>query len=538
MLAGILLYGVIVSAGVRWNWRHHEWLAVALQVVLLLPAVLYGLKGRPNISTGMVGPSSARYATAAVLIAFLLGAAAVCLIVSRGISIPDERAYRFEARLLASGELIAAPPPGAPTRSSEAPLPLQFNHHILWHKGWYAKYPLGWPLLLALPLKGGWHWLANPLLSAGILLCTARIGRALGGPAAGFLAAAMLALSPAFLAPSVTLMSHAAAGLLLATATCAWIEGTRRRRLSWFVLLYFLVSLAFHVRPFTALLAGIVLTVGTVIQLRHDRIFLAGVITIATGFGLLTIASVLLYNRTFTGDPFLSPYALQRGIRVPVEISASLSQVLKNLSVIWRFSAQSTLLFSFPLSFLLVAVGFWANRRRCTPVWLLAFLFVLLVAGHLLQTEASSSTLAERYWFEGYFAAAVLGAQGVLAAAEMLHSSRRALMAAGAAFLAIQLLITAAAISIMLRVSAPSSVVREMAQGFRDCRCVVFLKSSPPYFYGEHSNLNGPDWQHDKVFYAVDPGPEQRPDWARRLGWDHWVVVTYDPATSKALEVR
>jgi hypothetical protein len=67
---------------------------------------------------------------------------------------------------------------------------------------------------------------------------------------------------------------------------------------------------------------------------------------------------------------------------------------------------------------------------------------------------------------------------------------------------------------------------------------VVFLGSSPPVFYGKHLNLNGPDWAHANVFYAVDPGPGERMAWARTLGRERWVVLGYDPARGVAREER
>jgi len=112
---------------------------------------------------------------------------------------------------------------------------LRFNNLVLWSNGWFAKYPLGWPLVLALPEKIGLEWLVNPLLAVGILICTARIARTLSGQAVSFCAVALLVLSPAFLAPSVQRVAHATAGLLVASACWAWLEAMRRRKLAYFV---------------------------------------------------------------------------------------------------------------------------------------------------------------------------------------------------------------------------------------------------------------------------------------------------------------
>jgi len=167
-------------------------------------------------------------------------------------------------------------------------------------------------------------------------------------------------------------------------------------------------------------------------------------------------------------------------------------------------------------------------------VWLLLSLFVVIVLGHLVQTEDSGSVLGERYWFEGYFAVAILAAQGITAVATTLESPRRSLIAAGCALLAVQLMVTIAASNIVLQWSAPSIAVARLAGQYRDCGCVVFLKSSLPVFAAQHLNLNGPNWQEAQVFYAVDPGPEQRRAWTQTLGRERWVVVGYDPAAKRA----
>jgi hypothetical protein len=166
-------------------------------------------------------------------------------------------------------------------------------------------------------------------------------------------------------------------------------------------------------------------------------------------------------------------------------------------------------------------------------VWLLLSLFLVIVIGHLVQTESSGSVLAERYWFESYFAVAILAAQGIAAVVTAFESPQRSLIAAGCSLLAVQLMVTIAASKIMLQASAPSRAVAHLARQYRDCQCVVFLTSAPPFFAAEHLSLNGPDWQQAQVFYAVDPGPEQRMAWTRTLGRQRWVVVGYDPVAGR-----
>jgi hypothetical protein len=526
MILGILLYGAIVPVTVMRSVRHYELIAIVLQVALLLPALWIGLKGSQPDPAGW--PVRGRW-VAATAAAFLLVAGPVSWIVTRGITNPDESAYRFQARILASGRLVAMAPPGAPERPNNSPAPLKYNQHILSVRGWYSKYPIGWPLLLAIPERFGWAWIVNPLLAAGILICTARIARVAFQPASAVLAAVLLALSPYFLAQCVTRMSHAFAGLLVAATTLLCVEGLRSRKLRHFIGMYLLIVLGFHVRPFTSLIVAVTLSISVIVFLRRDRTLLTRVLFVGFAAALAAGTSIALYNLAFTGSALISPYAQYRGATVPAEVSTSPAQVAVNLKSVWRFSSQSTILFSFPLLFVCAALGFWASRKRSPLVWVLMALFAATVVGHLIQFESSGSVIPERYWFESFFAVAILAAEGLLTAVAALKSSRRSLVLAACGLVIIQVPLMLVACRILMTRSFPSAAVRQVAEKLGGCNCVVFLKKSPPLFYGEHLNLNGPDWQSANAFFAVDPGPEQRSEWTRVFGRSQWILVTYDP---------
>ena len=410
-------------------------------------------------------------------------------------------------------------------------MPLKYNQHVLWGHGWFSKYPIGWPLVLAIPVRLGCPWLPGPLLASGILICVATVARTAHGPRTAFLAVAITLLSPYFLAQCVTWMSHALAGLLVAAACLLCLEGLRRRSLSPFAVMYLAIVCALHVRPLTAAIVGAVLSVSALVCLRRERGLALRVLLVAAAAGIVGVGSMLAYNRAFTGSALLSPYALQRGLDVPAEISASLPLVLRNVKSVWRASAQSTMLFSFPLAFALAGLGFWKNRRQGPAAWILLSIFLAIVLGHLVQLEGSGSVVPERYWFKGYFAIAILAAEGASSLAVALKASRRALTVAACGFALAQSSMTVVVAGILLHKSAPSSAVRAVAESFQRCSCVVFLQNSPPDFYGEHLNLNGPDFKSASAFYAVDPGPQARSAWSRRFGRGRWVVVTYDPVT-------
>jgi hypothetical protein len=70
----------------------------------------------------------------------------------------------FQARVFAAGELKARPIPGATTNPREVPPEIHFEQTIHTPSGWFAKYPPGWPLILALGYLVHLPWLANPVL--------------------------------------------------------------------------------------------------------------------------------------------------------------------------------------------------------------------------------------------------------------------------------------------------------------------------------------------------------------------------------------
>ena len=106
MLVGTLLYGAVVAVAVVRSWPHYELLAIFLQALLLLPALLYGLKGNEPGPRSLPVPARVGIWTAVFMGAFLIGAAALSAINAHGMSNPDEMAYRFEAKILATGKLV------------------------------------------------------------------------------------------------------------------------------------------------------------------------------------------------------------------------------------------------------------------------------------------------------------------------------------------------------------------------------------------------------------------------------------------------
>ena len=124
----------------------------------------------------------------------------------------DEVIYTLQARALAGGGL------GWP---SPDPLVTGGYHFVLDVGGTrYGVFPTGWPAVLALGEGLGLGVAVNPLLHGVTVLVGTGLVRAARAPAA-WLAAPLLALSPALLLQAGSTMSHTLTGLLALTALLA-----------------------------------------------------------------------------------------------------------------------------------------------------------------------------------------------------------------------------------------------------------------------------------------------------------------------------
>jgi hypothetical protein len=536
-LAG-LLYGTVAAVSITARLPHYELLILGLQILFLLPALVYALYF-PHAS------ESERYAWKEsnglwrhspgmwiCLLGFVLCALIVSYRVSQAVTIADEGSYRFQAQIFDGLRTVADAPPIAPTSAGRAPLPLAYEHFVLFHSGWFSKYPIGWPAVLALPEKLGLSWAANPVLGAILLILTGKIAREAFGAATMLPALWITALSPYCLGQSVGLLSHALCAVLIAAACWFWLRGIRRQSLTQFSLAFAMLVLSFHVRPFTAFIAAAVFGAATLWYCRRDRLLLRRAGMVAAGFAVLAVVSVLLYNRAYTGSPWTSPYNLYDG-RMTNDITLSPHMFLRNLFWTRRFSAQSTLLYAFPFVFALAAYGFWVERRS-PAARVLACLFPALFIGYSAWIFSSDSLVGERYYFEAYFSVAVLAARGLQALLLKWRSSNRVVVLAAVVITGIQAVMTVVAVRQVAAAGQPYRDVSKVAEQFQNCRCAVFLKRNSDSFINNHLNLNTPAWKSARVFYLLDPGPGQRQRWANVFGWNRWAVIGYDAQDKKA----
>jgi len=118
--AGVLTGGL--AAGVAayllvGRVRHYEWLLFAVWAALLAPTIAIALRRARNTAAPPAAPVSILPWIVSGAVAFLFIAAALNFHFRPVTINPDETAYRFQARVFASGRLMAEP--GANGRSSE-----------------------------------------------------------------------------------------------------------------------------------------------------------------------------------------------------------------------------------------------------------------------------------------------------------------------------------------------------------------------------------------------------------------------------------
>lgn len=537
--AGVLTGGL--AAGVAayllvGRVRHYEWLMFAVWAALLAPTIAIALRRARNTAAPPASPVSILPWIVSGAVAFLFFAAALNFHFRPVTINPDETAYRFQARVFASGRLMAEPPWVPDDRTAVTPLPLRYNHHIYRPQGWFVKYPVFFPAVLAAGQLAGLGWLVNPLLGAALVALTALLARNVFEPSVAILAVLALLLSPYVLANSIGWMSHPLCAVLLAGAFYCCFRGADSRRFTPFLAMLALLALAYHARPFTAFLATAILAPLSLWTFRRDRRRLASMLALLIAGGACIVGSVLVYNWAFTGSPLLSPYALYRGAAGLNEIDLSLATLLDNALSGARLGLQGTTLASLPFLPLLALYGLWRFRLRSPKVWALAAFFPLLVLGYAFNPISSGSWVGERFWFEGFFGLAILGAAAAADAGRRLAVPRSTAWAVLAALTMAQVPLGARLIQILDERTRGYAAVTAAAGELRDCRCAVFLDLDPPYL-GQHLNLNDARWREAQVFFFIDPGPAQREPWARRLGFDRWKVLAYD-ATAQAARVR
>jgi hypothetical protein len=250
-------------------------------------------------------------------------------------------------------------------------------HVISTDEATYAKYPPGWPAVMAPAVAVGAGFLVNPLVTVALLALLYRVVLALAGPRAALAALALGATNAFLLLNGASWYAHPLVALAALSFVAALWRYARAPRTAVLVVAAAALGVAVLARPQDAVLIAIGALPGGLWIARcvpSDR--LARDVAIAGGVGLVSVLLFLAYNTATNGHPLLfghqvfaagdlpdwDPGAMWITLRVRTGeyLAGSAISVLAGLCL-WRFrralpAAESGLFLTLALG---VVAAFW-----------------------------------------------------------------------------------------------------------------------------------------------------------------------------------
>jgi uncharacterized membrane protein len=511
-------------------WEHNphaSFYYLLLMYGLLLPLSILFLRGDIRDRT----PPADRLPP--VHLAVLAAVAVTILLVQPSLinarCLSDESAYRFQARIFTAGQIAAEPMPGNSANAAERPDYIYFEHTIQAPWGWFCKYPPGWPLVLAAGYLLHIPWLMNPILALIQLVCVWYLARPFGA-ICQTVAISFTASSAYFLMWSMGFMSHAAGATLALLALMTVLQSAREKSVRWFALSCVMVFAAAQVRQYTgAVIGGVCALIALAAFWNQRRLRLQAFAVIAIA-AAISAAAFLAENRIYTGDMFVSPYAMVRGGHDVPELTLTPRGILANLANTTRWELADTIRVTFPFLFLLAAYAVFREKRYRLEVAGLSLLFPALVLAHIIKADPSGSYNGNRLYYEGFAAIAIAAARGCQLLIEDWRISGPRLAGFLAVMLALQAVQCVIAIQLLRSITQPYIAMYDYAH--RELNApLVFVHDSAPQFTAKHTNWNDVHWRSAPTVYLIDPGPGRRDEAACRFGRPAWSVIAYDPSS-------
>lgn len=519
-LASVALFIAVVICGTVTcfaGWSeftvHAKKLLLLSEYALVLPALLLFCRKRGGSCNQITHQDYSRPLVPLVLLYLIVTMPMACVL-GFGIYQSDESAYLFQARCVRAGQLWL------PVPAVESPHSIAFANHVISGGKWFGKYPFGWPLVLSIAVGSRLEWLLNPLLGALLLVLTYCIGRRALCRKVAVYGSIIFVLSALFTVNCIGYMSHVLCAVLLASATLCYVRASHsRNQLAWLTAMICLMGASALVRPFTALCAGAVLVAAVLCNRHGDLAFLVRFCAIASVAVLVVVLTTLQMNQVLTGSYWTSPYALDTS-HAP-ELSFRKSDIVSNLLHQTPIRLADTAAVSFPFFFPLALAGLWHQRRNPTA-WLLLSLFAALVLGYAMHMDDSDSPIGERFYFETFFAMALLAGSGSKVWWEWLRSGWRARYA-GMLLTALALIVTILSLHWEYTLRWPLTQVAAAAESATG---TVFLVSGGRYQAVKY-NLNTPA---AKAVFLIAPDKGSDP----RQG----TVLSYDGVAGRVVWTR
>lgn len=424
----------------------------------------------------------------------------------------DESTYLFEAQTLLHGRVIN------PLPADRELFTNQFI--ILGSRGWYGKYPIGHPLVLALGEALKVRSLIIPLVGALALWLTFSIGQRLFERKRAALGAALLVVSPQFVFTHATLLSQPTSALCMLVGMWALLQDVRLR---WPMLAGAAFGFMLLARPMPGALCAFAALAYELVPgsgpepARALPTRVRRVLAMAPGLalGVLVIA---LCNKLQAGDPLTSGYKTvhhEYGLLGDPwgEIPSSLAGALVRQNF-WLFGWTASLLF----------VPFARPRRGAVLFW---GMIAADYAYRVLVPKVMVSTTGPIYVFECVPLLALATADGATRIEPLLRRLASAPARAWVAALGLCSIVVALVVfvPIELRAAHRSSelrarVYRLLAQR-RAKRALVFadllVNPSRAETWAYYPPCPSPTLDDD-ILFVRQPSPAAGP----RAAWDIW----------------
>lgn len=325
----------------------------------------------------------------------------------------DEIAYAWQAQVIAHGQITITSPKDA--ASFFVPFVVDYQGQR------FSKYPLGWPILLALGVMLGMRGLVNPLLAGLGIWLIYLLGKRVAGSFASLLAAGLTLTSPFFLLNSGSLLSHPLGLVLSAALALVWLDGFGDRQATrrWLPTLTTagLVGTLVITRPLTALAVTLPFIIHGVVLLikgdRQTRLHLAATALLS----LILCGLHFAWQYALSGNALLNPYTLfwpydrvgfGPGFGVLPgghTLTQGLLDTLHSLQTGWRD------LFGWVgFSWILLPFGIWALRRNGQAL-LVGSVFPCLVIVYVAYW-VGADLFGPRYYYEGLYSLTLFSGAG------------------------------------------------------------------------------------------------------------------------------
>jgi dolichyl-phosphate-mannose-protein mannosyltransferase len=321
----------------------------------------------------------------------------------------DEYAFRFIADTLLQGRVINPLP--------QEPQFFQNQFIVLNDHGWFGKYPLGHPILLALGALAGIRDLIVPLVCVLLLVTTYWLGGKVYDRKTAFVGAVLLALSPQFLLTGGTDLSQPACSLFATLGLLALLRLEESGRVREAVACGLAFGYAVLVRPLPGVLylpvAGMYLlgAVGGSWRRKLGYAVLAGLPVVLIGLGMLWI------NMLQTGSPLVTGYHANLKIDALVPVRASeFSAAYLGASLGSALMRQNVWQTGFPLVLLFALLA-----RRSRPAWLLIGMVAAQLSYRFVSPKAGVMSTGPVYTFESMGWIALLVAAGARRSVDLLR---------------------------------------------------------------------------------------------------------------------